>query len=115
MPALLVALLFYCTQASATELAPNAEVQRRIRALAPNQAVNLGLARVLGDFNEVARRFELDRTGPRARDYSLKMVWAPERRRALFLGGKPWSPPPAQRRLGVRSRCHGVAAPVRAR
>lgn len=92
VPALLVALLFYCTQASATELAPNAEVQRRIRALAPNQAVNLGLARVLGDFNEVARRFELDRTGPRARDYSLKMVWAPERRRALFLGANHGRP-----------------------
>lgn len=90
--ALLASLLFCCTSASATDLVPDAEVQRRIRALAPNQAVNLGRARVLGDFNDVARRFELDRTGPRARDYSLKMVWAPERRRALFLGANHGRP-----------------------
>lgn len=71
------------------ELAPLMEdgaVTARLRALAPNEAVELGNARVHGEFNEVARRFDLHRTGPRGRDYSIKMVWAPERKRALFAG-----------------------------
>jgi len=41
---------------------------------------------VLGDFNQTARDHDLHRTGPRARDYSLKMVWASERKTALFAG-----------------------------
>lgn len=57
-----------------------------LRGLAPNHAVDLGKARVLGEFNEVVRRFGLHRSGPRGRDYSIKMAWAPERKRALFAG-----------------------------
>jgi hypothetical protein len=41
---------------------------------------------VIGDFNDTARRFNLHKTGPLARDFTLKMVWAPERKRALFCG-----------------------------
>lgn len=63
-----------------------------LRALPPGQAVDLGAARVLGDFNAVARRFGLHESGPRARDYSLKMAWAPERRRALFTGANHGDP-----------------------
>lgn len=76
----------------AMELAPDTSVLERIAALEENHGLLLGSARVLGDFNDVARRFDLHRTGPRSRNYSLKMVWAPERRRALFAGanhGKP--------------------------
>lgn len=46
----------------------------------------------MGEFNDIARRFGLDVTGPRSRDYSRKMVWAPDRQRAIFCGanhGKP--------------------------
>ncbi len=67
-------------------------VARALKALAPNEAVALGAARVVGEFNETARRFGLDRSGPRGRDYTLKMVWAPERRRALFAGANHGSP-----------------------
>lgn len=67
-------------------LATDPAILRKIEALQPNQAVLLGEARVTGDFNSVARQFNLHKTGPRGRDFSIKMVWAPERRRALFLG-----------------------------
>ncbi|MFN4260565.1 MAG: hypothetical protein ACK4RK_14820 [Gemmataceae bacterium] len=58
----------------------------KIQSLQPNQAAVLGQADVIGDFNEVAKRFNLDKTGPRGRDFTIKMVWAPERRRVLFCG-----------------------------
>lgn len=60
--------------------------------LRPNQCRVLGKARVLGDINEVARRFGLHQTGPRSRNYSLKMVWAPERKTALFTGANHGEP-----------------------
>lgn len=58
----------------------------RIKSLKENQAALLGQARVLGDFNDVAKSFELHKTGPRGRDFSIKMVWAEDRRRVLFCG-----------------------------
>ena len=67
-------------------------VLKKLANLAPNHAVRLGNARVLGEFNEVARRFKLDQTGPLGRDYSIKMVWAPERQRALFAGANHGRP-----------------------
>lgn len=73
-------------------LTPNARVLQRLEALRPNEAINLGRARVLGEFNEVAKQFSLDRTGPQARDFSLKMVWAPERGRALYAGANHGRP-----------------------
>ena len=67
-------------------LPPNEATLAKLRALRPNQAVTLGQAQVMGDFNDVARRFNLHKTGPRGRDFTIKMVWAPERRRVLFCG-----------------------------
>jgi hypothetical protein len=58
----------------------------RIKALKANQAVLLGKAEVVGEFNEVARTYHLHKTGPMGRDFTIKMVWAPERHRALFCG-----------------------------
>lgn len=58
----------------------------RIKGLQPNEARVVGQARVVGEFNEVARQFNLHKTGPRGRDFTIRMVWAPERRRALFCG-----------------------------
>jgi hypothetical protein len=85
---LAVAVLWSSACAAAVEpvLKPDNATLRKIDALGPNQAVLLGEARVVGDFNDIARRFNLHKTGPRARNYCLKMVWAPERKRALFLG-----------------------------
>jgi hypothetical protein len=67
-------------------LPANELVLAKVKQLAPNQAVLLGQAQVVGEFNDVARQFELDKTGPRGRDFTIKMVWAPDRRRALFCG-----------------------------
>jgi hypothetical protein len=75
-----------CVAAVEPVLKPDNATLRKIDTLGPNQAVLLGEARVVGDFNDIARRFNLHKTGPRARNYCLKMVWAPERKRALFLG-----------------------------
>lgn len=61
-------------------------VLAKISALRPNQAVLLGEARVVGEFNEVARRFDLHKTGPMGRDFTIKMAWAADRKRALFCG-----------------------------
>ena len=67
-------------------------VKKQIAALDPNRGTRLGNARILGELNDTARRFNLHLTGPRRRDFSLKMVWAPERRRALFVGANHGSP-----------------------
>ncbi|MEZ6143205.1 MAG: hypothetical protein R3B84_21785 [Zavarzinella sp.] len=57
-----------------------------ISTLKPGEGKLLGKAKVVGEFNETAKKFRLDATGPKARDFTLKMVWAPERQRALFCG-----------------------------
>lgn len=67
-------------------LTPNAEVVAKLKALPAGHAVVLGKAAVVGDFNETAKHWELDKTGPKGRDFTIKMVWAPERQRALFCG-----------------------------
>lgn len=77
---------------AADELAPDLAVLERVSRLKANEAALLGSARVLGSFNDVARSFDLQTTGPRSRNYSLKMVWATDRKRAMFVGanhGKP--------------------------
>ncbi len=68
------------------ELAPNEAALAAIAKLKPNEAVSLGEAKVVGNFNDVAKKCELHKTGPRGRDYSIKMCWAADRSRALFCG-----------------------------
>jgi hypothetical protein len=67
-------------------LEPKPAVADKLAALRPNHGVLLGKAEVVGEFNATARKYELDKTGPRGRDYSIKMCWAPDRNRALFCG-----------------------------
>lgn len=68
------------------ELAPKPDVSDKLRALKPNQAVLLGKADVVGEFNDTAREYDLHKTGPKGRDFTIKMCWAPDRMRALFCG-----------------------------
>lgn len=63
-----------------------AEVIAKLASLKPNHGVTLGKAEVVGDFNDTARKYELHKTGPRGRDFTNKMCWAPDRKRALFCG-----------------------------
>lgn len=94
--ALLVLLSHPAADASGAEISPKLdadhEVLTKLASLGTNQAAYLGRAKVVGEFNEVAYRFDLDRTGPLARDYSIKMVWAPDRGRALFAGANHGRP-----------------------
>lgn len=64
----------------------NAAALAKIQGLKPNEARIIGQAEVVGDFNAVAKQFNLHKTGPRGRDFTIRMVWAPERRRVLFCG-----------------------------
>ena len=73
-------------QLGKAELPVNEKVVAKIKALKSNQAVLLGRAKVVGNFNQVAKRWNLHKTGPRGRDFTIKMVWAPERQRSLFCG-----------------------------
>jgi hypothetical protein len=68
-------------------LTPDKSLLARIAALGENETLLLPKPGVVGEFNEVCRRRHLDERGPRCRDYSLKTVWAPDRRRALYCGG----------------------------
>ncbi len=67
-------------------LAPKPRVVDRLRALKPNHAVLLGKADVVGEFNDTAKKYDLHKTGPMGRDFTIKMCWAPDRNRALFCG-----------------------------
>jgi hypothetical protein len=66
--------------------APKPEIREKLAALRPNQAVRLGTADVVGEFNDTAKKYDLHKTGPRGRDFTIKMCWAPERKRALYCG-----------------------------
>ncbi|QDU19694.1 Kelch repeat-containing protein [Urbifossiella limnaea] len=65
---------------------PKPAVAAALADLRPNHAVLLGKADVVGDFNDTARKYDLHKTGPRGRDFTNKMCWAPDRKRALFCG-----------------------------
>jgi hypothetical protein len=67
-------------------LAAKPAVEDKLAALKPNHGVLLGKADVVGEFNATAKKFDLDKTGPKARDFTLKMCWAPDRKRALYCG-----------------------------
>lgn len=73
-------------------LAPVPEVEAAIRSLKPNQIIKLPEATITGDFNDIARHYRLDKTGPTVRNYCLKMAWAADRKRALFCGGNHGTP-----------------------
>ncbi len=68
------------------KLDPKADVVAALAALEPNHGVRLGPADVVGEFNDTARKYDLHKTGPKGRDFTIKMCWAPDRKRALFCG-----------------------------
>jgi len=68
------------------KLDPKPTVLRKLAALKPNRAVLLGKADVVGDFNDTAKKYDLHKTGPKGRDFTIKMCWAPDRKRPLFCG-----------------------------
>ncbi len=77
------------------ELAPDKDLVAKIEALPDNTWLKLPPVKVTGDMGVLARDPDYKRTGPRVRDYCNKMVWAPDRKRALYCGGghniHPWN------------------------
>ncbi len=69
------------------ELKPHPEVTKILENLKPGEGALLPPATVTGDFNEIARKYGLDKNGPGLRNYCYKMVWAEDRKRALYCGG----------------------------
>lgn len=59
----------------------------KLTALGENEIILLPQAKVVGEFNDVAKKYGLDKNGPGIRNYCLKMPWAEDRKRALFCGG----------------------------
>lgn len=76
----------------ATYLTPLTCSANALESLLSNESALLGKASVTGEFNSVAKTFHLDVTGPRARDYSIKMVWVPSLEKAFFTGANHQSP-----------------------
>ncbi|MGQ9662034.1 MAG: hypothetical protein ACUVWX_06820 [Kiritimatiellia bacterium] len=68
------------------ELPPDPAVLTIVGNLRDGQSALLPKPKITGDINEVAREYKLDKRGPGARDYCVKMVWMPERRRAIYYG-----------------------------
>ncbi|MCU0705367.1 MAG: hypothetical protein MUF18_15450 [Fimbriiglobus sp.] len=62
------------------------EVAQKLAALKPNSAALLGTADVVGEFNDTAKKYDLHKTGPKGRDFTIKMCWAADRERAMFCG-----------------------------
>lgn len=73
-------------------LAADPQVTRILASLGDNTAAMLPPIKTTGDFNAVAKSYNMQKTGPVGRDYCNKMVWAPDRKRALFCGGNHGAP-----------------------
>lgn len=67
------------------EPAPDKDLLAKIEAMPDNTWMKLPPVKTTGDIGVLGPDYK--RTGPTVRDYSNKMVWAPERKRALYMGG----------------------------
>jgi hypothetical protein len=72
---------------ASAELAPDKELLARIEALPDNTWLKLPPVKTSGDMGVLNNDPDYKRLGPRVRDYCNKMVWAPDRQRALYCGG----------------------------
>ena len=73
-------------------LPPDPTVTAILNGLGDNSSAMLPPIKTAGEFNDVARKYTMERTGPVCRDYCIKAVWAPERKRALYAGANHGAP-----------------------
>lgn len=74
-------------------LEPNEDVLARLAALGENAACILEETRVIEDLGDFAKGWHrMQETGPAGRDFSIKMAWMPDRRRAFYCGANHGSP-----------------------
>lgn len=76
-------------------LSPDTELLAKIEALPDNTWLKLPPCKTTGDMGVISKDPDYKRIGPRVRDYCNRLVWAPERKRALYTGGghniHPWN------------------------
>ncbi len=63
-----------------------------LNGLGENSSALLSPIKTAGEFNDVARSYNMQKSGPVSRDYCNKMVWAPDRKRALYCGANHGAP-----------------------
>jgi hypothetical protein len=73
-------------------LKPDPKITAILNSLGDCSSANLPPIKTMGEWNETSKRYGMERTGPVGRDFCIKAVWAPERKRALFCGGNHGSP-----------------------
>jgi hypothetical protein len=73
-------------------LAPDARVTGILKSLSQGSSANLPAIKTTGDINAVAREWKMDKKGPGGRNYCIKMIWMPERKRAIFCGANHGAP-----------------------
>ncbi len=87
-PALLTCSLLICGLAAAGEARPpyadDPATLAKLKALGAGSALSLGRPKIMADGQPLKNAY---RGGPYSRDYTNKMVYAPERRTALYAGG----------------------------
>ncbi len=67
------------------KVAPDAELLARIAALPANTWMKLPAVKTAGDLSTAPSGYK--KLGPKARGYCNKMVWMPDRKRAIYCGG----------------------------
>ena len=86
MTTLLTLLAFLASEQSGTE------VERILAGLGDNSSCLLPAAKVEGEFGPILKEFGLDKNGPQGRDFSIKMAWMSDRKRAFYCGANHGSP-----------------------
>jgi hypothetical protein len=89
--------LLVCKSVFAVEIEPalphDEEILAKVNALGSNSSCLLGNPKVMEDLGDFAEGWHrMKETGPAARDFTLKMAWMPERKRAFFCGANHSSP-----------------------
>ncbi len=73
-------------------ITPDPKIMELIDGLGDGSSATLPPIRTIGDWNETTKLYGMEKTGPVGRDYCVKMVWAPERKRALYCGANHGAP-----------------------
>ena len=90
-------LLLYSVSLAADKiepvLKPKAEVLATLQALGDNSSCLLEDTRIIEDLGDFAKGWHrMKQTGPTGRDFTIKMAWMPDRKRAFFCGANHGSP-----------------------
>jgi hypothetical protein len=74
-------------------LEPRDDVLAQLAALGDNSSCTLDGTRIVEDLGDFAKGWHnMQKTGPTGRDFTIKMAWMPDRRRAFFCGANHGSP-----------------------